>query len=409
MKPLSTQQTSPSEASSKWLFRFSLLVVSATLFLILAGGLVTSHDAGLAVPDWPTSYGQWFPPMVGNVFWEHGHRMIAGTVGLLTLILAFWVQLREKRKKIKALAWLAFAMVVFQALLGGLTVILMLPDPVSIAHACLAQTFFCVLITLAYSLSTLPGLKNTLFTAEDAPGLPGVSGAVQALYGPVLAVGNGMFPYGNVPARGDRPRAGGRAERGPLTSEDGISRLRRLLVLTLVFIYLQLILGATIRHTPLTWPVVIHIVVAFLILIHVLLVVLRVLRLRDDFALRKWSPAVPYLSAESAEASNPPSPRLRRVRPPHSSPGKPGVFCVGGEKGWEGFESLFSHLRRSALSLGFITVCQIFLGFGAFIFTRMLAAGYAPSYGEVIFTAAHQTLGAVILGVAFLMSLMVWR
>ncbi len=313
MEPLSSHPVLSLEFTSKWLFRFSLLVVCATLFLILAGGLVTSHDAGLAVPDWPTSYGQWFPPMVGNVFWEHGHRMIAGTVGLLTLVLALWVQFRETRKKIKALAWLALALVVIQALLGGLTVILMLPDPVSIAHACLAQTFFCVLIALAYGLSTLPGLKNTLFT-----------------------------------------------------SEDGISRLRRLLILTVAFIYLQLMLGATARHTPMTWPVVIHIVVAFLILIHVLLIVLRASRLRDDFALRK-------------------------------------------EKGWEGFESLFSLLRCSALSLGFITVCQIFLGFGAFIFTRMLAAGYAPSYGEVIFTAAHQTLGAIILGLTFLMSLVVWR
>ena len=64
-----------------------LLVACATFFLIIAGALVTSHDAGLATSDWPLSNGQVFPLMVGNLFWEHGHRIVATTVGLLTIYL----------------------------------------------------------------------------------------------------------------------------------------------------------------------------------------------------------------------------------------------------------------------------------------------------------------------------------
>ena len=88
---------------SNFLFFFGIFLSCAILLLILAGGLVTSHEAGLAVPDWPLSYGQMMPPMVGNIFWEHGHRMIAGTVGFLTLILAIWIQMKENRGWMKRL------------------------------------------------------------------------------------------------------------------------------------------------------------------------------------------------------------------------------------------------------------------------------------------------------------------
>src|SRR5688572_23093833 len=75
---------------SRGLHRFTLIVTGATFVLIVAGALVTSHDAGLAAPDWPLSYGQVFPRMVGNLFWEHGHRLIASTVGFLTVVLVAW-------------------------------------------------------------------------------------------------------------------------------------------------------------------------------------------------------------------------------------------------------------------------------------------------------------------------------
>src|SRR5205807_1594154 len=107
--------------------RFAVLVASATFFLIIAGANVTSHDAGLATSDWPLSNGQLFPKMVGNLFWEHGHRMVATIVGLLTIVLAVVLQWREPRRWVKRLGWLALAAVIAQGLLGGLTVKMNLP------------------------------------------------------------------------------------------------------------------------------------------------------------------------------------------------------------------------------------------------------------------------------------------
>ena len=88
---------------SKGLNRFAILVACATFFLIIAGALVTSHDAGLATNDWPLSNGQFFPKMVGNLFWEHGHRLIAATVGMLTIVLMIYVWRVEKRSWVRNL------------------------------------------------------------------------------------------------------------------------------------------------------------------------------------------------------------------------------------------------------------------------------------------------------------------
>jgi cytochrome c oxidase assembly protein subunit 15 len=144
----------PPEASvSPLRRRFGALTAAATLVLIFVGGLVTSTGSGLAVPDWPLSYGMLMPPMVGGIFYEHGHRMAATGVGTLTLVLAFWTWRRESRAWVRRLAWLALAAVIVQGLLGGLTVLFLLPAPISVAHACLAQTFFCLLLLLAYATS----------------------------------------------------------------------------------------------------------------------------------------------------------------------------------------------------------------------------------------------------------------
>jgi cytochrome c oxidase assembly protein subunit 15 len=145
----------PMKGSATGLHRMAVLTASATLFLIFAGGMVTSTGSGLAVPDWPLSYGTLFPPMVGGIFYEHGHRMVAATVGLLTVILAVWIFLRERRRWVGRLAAGALAAVVMQGALGGLTVLLLLPPAVSILHACLAQTFFC--LTVALAVVTGPG------------------------------------------------------------------------------------------------------------------------------------------------------------------------------------------------------------------------------------------------------------
>jgi protoheme IX farnesyltransferase len=127
---------------------FSFIVTICTLFLIFAGGMVTSTQSSLSVPDWPLSYGRLMPPMVGGIFYEHGHRMIAGTVGLLTITLALLFTFKETRSWVKRAAWCAVCLVVVQAVLGGVTVLLRLPKPISILHACTAQTFLSLVTAL---------------------------------------------------------------------------------------------------------------------------------------------------------------------------------------------------------------------------------------------------------------------
>jgi cytochrome c oxidase assembly protein subunit 15 len=180
---------------SKGLNRYAILVACATFFLIIAGALVTSNDAGLATSDWPLSNGQFFPRMVGNLFWEHGHRLIATTVGLLTIGLAIYIRVKEKRMWIWRLGLFALMAVIAQGILGGLTVKLMLPLPVSTAHATLAQLFFCATVSLA------------VFTSRSW------------------------------------------TEARTLPEEKGTLPLRYLCTAALVTIFLQLVLGATLRHS----------------------------------------------------------------------------------------------------------------------------------------------------------------
>ena len=183
---------------NRGLNRFALLVASATFFLIIAGALVTSNDAGLATSDWPLSNGQVFPKMVGNLFWEHGHRMVATTIGMLTIVLTIYLFLKEKRRWVRRLGLFALIAVIAQGLLGGLTVKLMLPLAVSTAHATLAQLFFCTTVGLA--VFTSRSWHETRASLEEK---------------------------GTVP-------------------------IRYLCTAALVTIFLQLILGATLRHSA-TW------------------------------------------------------------------------------------------------------------------------------------------------------------
>jgi len=133
--------------------RFSKLTCFSTLFLIFAGGMVTSTGSGLSVPDWPLSYGMLFPPMVGGVFYEHGHRMAATVVGFLTLCLTIWLAVKEKRGWVKNLGFFALLAVILQGVLGGITVLFFLPTAISVSHGVLAQTFFILTIIIAYSQS----------------------------------------------------------------------------------------------------------------------------------------------------------------------------------------------------------------------------------------------------------------
>jgi len=185
---------------------FAVLVASATALLIFAGGLVTSTESGLSVPDWPNTYGYFmfsFPldKMVGGIFYEHSHRLIASTVGFLITVLAVWLWRSEPRPWVRRLGYVALGAVVTQGILGGITVLWFLPDPISIAHASLAQIVFCLTTTIA--LATSPGWKRAYATSGPVPG---------------------------ETARDDR-------------------MLQRVAVVTTALIYLQIVVGATMRHT----------------------------------------------------------------------------------------------------------------------------------------------------------------
>jgi cytochrome c oxidase assembly protein subunit 15 len=136
------------------LHRFATFVAACTVLLLLAGSLVTSTASGLSVPDWPTSYG-WnmftFPPSkwVGGIFYEHGHRLIASSVGFLTIVLAGWLWFADPRRWMKRLGLAALGAVILQGVLGGITVLFFLPTAISSAHAGLAEIFFCMTIAIA--------------------------------------------------------------------------------------------------------------------------------------------------------------------------------------------------------------------------------------------------------------------
>lgn len=135
--------------NTSWPSRAAALLALATFGLIFVGGLVTSTGSGLAVPDWPLSFGQLFPRMEGGVLFEHGHRLYAASVGILTIVTAVVVQRWESRAWVRRLAWSLLGVVVVQGVLGGVTVLLRLPDAISVAHAGLAQVFFALTVTLA--------------------------------------------------------------------------------------------------------------------------------------------------------------------------------------------------------------------------------------------------------------------
>ena len=155
-EPISTD-SAVTDRRYRWLNRFAWFTAAATLFLICSGGMVTSKGVGLAVPDWPTTFGYnmfLFPASkwIGGIFFEHTHRLIASTVGFLTLVLAGWLWLKESRRWVRNLGLVAVAAVILQGVLGGLRVT-MLKDEIGIFHACLAQAFFGVLVIIALATS----------------------------------------------------------------------------------------------------------------------------------------------------------------------------------------------------------------------------------------------------------------
>ena len=138
--------------------RLSKMIVFLTLSLIFVGALIKSHEVGLSVPDWPTSYGEQmfsfpFSDMIGGIFYEHGHRLFATIVGFLTLLQFIIISFTNHPSWIKKMSLISLILVITQGLLGGMTVLFFLPSPISIMHGVLAQTFFVTIIFVAYSLS----------------------------------------------------------------------------------------------------------------------------------------------------------------------------------------------------------------------------------------------------------------
>jgi len=131
------------------LHRFAIVCAAATFVLIFVGGLVTSTGSALAVPDWPLAYGRLVPKLVGGVRFEYGHRVVAGVVVLLTIILALWTWMVEPRSWVRKTAFAAAGLIVVQAILGGITVLYLLPLPVAVAHAGTAQALFCLMVSMA--------------------------------------------------------------------------------------------------------------------------------------------------------------------------------------------------------------------------------------------------------------------
>jgi cytochrome c oxidase assembly protein subunit 15 len=186
-------------AYDPWLHRFTVLTAVITFLLLGLGGLVTSHDAGMSVPDWPTSYGynMFALPIKfwhGGAFFEHTHRLLASAVGFLTTILAVWLWLKDSRRWMGWLGVAAFLLVVTQGVLGGLRVVLT-DAQLGIFHGILAQFFFVLICAIA------------LFTSRFWAG---------------LCANKNTF---------DVPRG-----------------LRALVLAATLLIFCQLILGATMRH-----------------------------------------------------------------------------------------------------------------------------------------------------------------
>ena len=157
---------SDSMQTSRGVYRFAVLTAGCTVLLLMAGALVTNNDAGDSVPDWPLAYGRLIPPLIGGIRFEYTHRVVAGIVAILTLILAIWLTFAKVRPLAKVLGWIALLLVLAQAGLGALRVYEVHPMLSATAHATLAQIFFITVVGLALYLSPwwekdLPRLQDT--------------------------------------------------------------------------------------------------------------------------------------------------------------------------------------------------------------------------------------------------------
>ena len=210
----------------KWLNRFAWLASVATLLLICSGGMVTSKNVGLAVPDWPTTFGYnmfLFPisKWVGGILFEHTHRLMGSLVGFLTIILAVWLWLREDRQWVRSLGVIAVVGVILQGILGGLRVTMM-KDQIGIFHACVAQAFLGLLVFIA--------LVTTKFWRSLTKGTRAIEGGAPA-----------------TPGLNYRRQISDSQELAP-PSATRFAAIKTLAISISAAIYVQLALGATMRH-----------------------------------------------------------------------------------------------------------------------------------------------------------------
>ncbi len=174
--------------SRHWLVIYSQFVCLAILSLIFLGALVTSHDAGLSVPDWPQTYGYNmftypYSLWIGGIFFEHSHRLLASLIGLLTVILTTWLFFRAPSRNLRTAGFVALGIVICQGLLGGMTVLFGLPDMVSVAHGVLGQTFLLVIIGIAFHLWWYATDQRSLTAVKESPLIYRVSRiALAAIY-----------------------------------------------------------------------------------------------------------------------------------------------------------------------------------------------------------------------------------
>lgn len=246
-----TTASSPSIASGRRALGF--VNAGSAFLLLVAGGLVTSTNSGMAVPDWPLSYGTWLPKMTGGVIFEHGHRMIATVVGFLILVMAFWTQFDESRPGVRRLAWWTLGLVILQGVFGGVTVYFNLPYQVSAAHATLGQTVFCLVLVMAELVG--PGARTPTGPAASSGlktlGVIAVASLVcQLAMGAVMRHGgSGIAPH-LLGAAVAAPLAGAFAAAALMRSEAWIQRPALFL---LAVLGVQLALGlatADFRYHP---------------------------------------------------------------------------------------------------------------------------------------------------------------
>lgn len=135
--------------------RFAIATAVATFVLLIVGSLVHGTGSSLACPDWPLCYGSFFPKMENGVEFEHSHRLVATSVGLMTVILTVLFA-RQKGRRFLKLGIAATILVIFQGVLGGITVIFLLPRAISIAHLATSMCFFSLMILIAVRTNPSP-------------------------------------------------------------------------------------------------------------------------------------------------------------------------------------------------------------------------------------------------------------